>query len=162
MGPAKHSPQPLLRRTLRGALLGLVGLFAMLAPGEGAFAQGAVRSVHGDWQIRCDTPPGAKGEQCALIQSVVAEDKANANLVVIVLKTSDGKSRLMRIIAPLGVLLPSAASIERSERVDQVRSALTALPNDYRVVLVLREIDIHMLKNGLNALTARFLSWPIM
>ena len=24
-----------------------------------AHAQGAVRSVHGDWQIRCDTPPGA-------------------------------------------------------------------------------------------------------
>src|SRR3954470_23368452 len=26
-----------------------------------AGAQGAVRSVHGDWQIRCDTPPGAQG-----------------------------------------------------------------------------------------------------
>ena len=25
-------------------------------------AQGAVRSVHGDWQIRCDTPPGASGD----------------------------------------------------------------------------------------------------
>jgi len=45
-----------------------------------AGAQGAVRSVHGDWQIRCDTPPGAQGEQCALIQSVVAEDRSNAGL----------------------------------------------------------------------------------
>ena len=57
-----------------------------------ANAQGAVRSVHGDWQIRCDTPPGAQGEQCALIQSVVAEDRSNAGLTVIVLKTADQKS----------------------------------------------------------------------
>ena len=23
-------------------------------------AQGTVKSVHGDWQVRCDTPPGAQ------------------------------------------------------------------------------------------------------
>ena len=54
-------------------------------------AQGVVRSVHADWQIRCDTPPGAQGEQCALIQSVTAEDRANVGLTVIVLKTADNK-----------------------------------------------------------------------
>src|SRR5712691_11774895 len=58
-----------------------------------AMAQGVVRSVHGDWQIRCDTPPGAKTEQCALIQSVTAEDRVNVGLTVIVLKTADQKSR---------------------------------------------------------------------
>ena len=31
-----------------------------------AGAQGAVRSVHGDWQIRCDTPPG--GGKCRTIR----------------------------------------------------------------------------------------------
>src|SRR5690348_18413800 len=74
---------------------------------SGSLAQGAVKSVHGDWQIRCDTPPGAHSEQCALIQSVTAEDRANVGLTVIVLKTADQKSRLMRVVAPLGVLLPS-------------------------------------------------------
>jgi invasion protein IalB len=44
--------------------------------------------VHGDWQIRCDTPPGA---QCALIQSV-AVDRSNAGLTVIVLKTAIRKA----------------------------------------------------------------------
>ena len=34
-----------------------------------------------------------------VIQSVVAEDKSNVNLVVVVLKTSDGKGRLLRVIA---------------------------------------------------------------
>jgi len=41
-------------------------------------------------------PAGAQGEQCALIQSVVAEDRSNAGLTVIVLKTADQKSKLMR------------------------------------------------------------------
>ena len=77
-----------------------------------AAAQGAVKSVHKDWQIRCDTPPGAKSEQCALIQSVTAEDRANVGLTVIVLKTADQKSRLMRVVAPLGVLLPSGLGLK--------------------------------------------------
>ena len=77
-----------------------------------AQAQGAVKSVHKDWQIRCDTPPGAKTEQCALIQSVTAEDRANVGLTVIVLKTADQKSKLMRVVAPLGVLLPSGLGLK--------------------------------------------------
>ena len=76
------------------------------------FAQGAVKSVHGDWQIRCDTPPGAQAQQCALMQSVTAEDRPNVGLTVIVLKTSDQKSRLMRVVAPLGVLLPSGLGLK--------------------------------------------------
>jgi len=72
----------------------------------GATAQGVVKSVHNDWQIRCDTPPGAQDEQCALMQSVMAEDRLNVGLTVIVLKTADQKSRLMRVVAPMGVLLP--------------------------------------------------------
>src|SRR6185437_10023311 len=51
-----------------GSLLAVALLFGLTGA---ANAQGAVRSVHGDWQIRCDTPPGAQAEQCALIQSVV-------------------------------------------------------------------------------------------
>jgi invasion protein IalB len=30
--------------------------------------QGAVKSVYDDWQLRCDTLPGAQHEQCALMQ----------------------------------------------------------------------------------------------
>jgi invasion protein IalB len=79
---------------------------------EGAHAQGTVRSVHGDWQIRCDTPPGAQAEQCVLIQSVTAEDRPNIGLTVIILKTADKKSRIMRVIAPPGVLLPSGLGLK--------------------------------------------------
>lgn len=94
-------------RGLAGAILGML----LLAP-AGAHAQGAVKSTYGEWQMRCETPAGAKTEQCALVQSVQAEDKPNVTLVVIVLKTADGKSRLLRVIAPLGVLLPSGLGLK--------------------------------------------------
>src|ERR1035441_4023815 len=103
MGIFAHGRAALGGRIWLGALALLVALAAL--PADRAAAQGAVKSVHKDWQIRCDTPPGAKAEQCALIQSVTAEDRANVGLTVIVLKTADAKSRLMRVVAPLGVLL---------------------------------------------------------
>jgi invasion protein IalB len=71
-----------------------------------ATAQGVVRAVQDDWQVRCDTPPGAQTEQCALFQMVVAEDRANFSLTIVVMKTADQKSILMRVRAPLGILLP--------------------------------------------------------
>ena len=89
------------------------GVAAAVAPA--ALAQGVVKAKHGDWETRCETPPGAAHEQCALIQSVAAEDRPNVNLVVIVLKTADGKARLLRVIAPLGVL-SVRASDSRSTR----------------------------------------------
>jgi invasion protein IalB len=96
--------------TLVTAMVLALGLVAAW-PGD-AFAQGTVRSVHNDWQIRCDTPPGAHAEQCALIQSVTADDRPNIGLTVIVLKTADKKSRIMRVIAPPGVLLPSGLGLK--------------------------------------------------
>ena len=52
------------RRLLRVILsfsLGLCAAGLPIAAADNAAAQGAVRSVHSDWQVRCDTPPGAQG-----------------------------------------------------------------------------------------------------
>jgi invasion protein IalB len=95
------------------AVFAVIG--ACLAAGP-AFAQGAVRSTHGDWQMRCEVPPGAKTEQCALVQNVAAEDRPNLTLLVIVLKTADQKSRLLRVVAPLGVLLPSGLGLKIDDK----------------------------------------------
>lgn len=102
-------------------IIGALGALALalmgtsLAAGS-AFAQGAVRSTHGDWQMRCEVPPGAKAEQCALVQNVAAEDRPNLTLLVIVLKTADQKSRLLRVVAPLGVLLPSGLGLKIDDK----------------------------------------------
>jgi invasion protein IalB len=81
-----------------------------------AAAQGVVKATNGDWETRCDTPTGAKGEQCALVQNVVAEDRPNITLVVIVLKPVDKKKPLMRVVAPPFVFLPTGLGL----KIDQV------------------------------------------
>ena len=132
------------------ALLVLTALLA-LAFADHAFAQGAVKSVHKDWQIRCDTPPGAKTEQCALIQSVTAEDRANVGLTVIVLKTADQKSRLMRVVAPLGVLLPSGLGL-KFDQADIGRAGFVrCLPNGCIAEVVMDDELIKKLRSGKTA-----------
>ena len=119
--------------------------------GDEAAAQGAVRSVHSDWQIRCDTPPGAQGEQCALIQSVTAEDRVNIGLTVIVLKTADQKARLMRVVAPLGVLLPSGLGL-KIDQADVGRAGFVrCLPNGCVAEVVIDENLVKQLRSGQTA-----------
>src|ERR1700712_167307 len=118
---------------------------------ERAAAQGAVKSVHKDWQIRCDTPPGAKSEQCALIQSVTAEDRANVGLTVIVLKTADAKSRLMRVVAPLGVLLPSGLGLKIDTNDVGRAGFVRFLPNGCIAEVVMDEELIKKLRTGKSA-----------
>jgi invasion protein IalB len=131
----------------------LAGALALVLPnlvlpwlGTAAHAQGAVRSTHGDWQIRCDTPPGAQGEQCALIQSVVAEDRSNAGLTVIMLKTADQKSRLMRVVAPLGVLLPSGLGLKLDNQDVGRAGFVRCLPNGCVAEVVMDEKLLGQLK----------------
>ena len=141
-------------RAVRGAARRkaiLLGALLTLAATGHAFAQGAVKSVHRDWQIRCDTPPGAKAEQCALIQSVTAEDRANVGLTVIVLKTADQKSRLMRVVAPLGVLLPSGLGL-KIDQADIGRAGFVrCLPNGCIAEVVMDDELIKKLRTGKSA-----------
>jgi invasion protein IalB len=134
---------------LADALLG-VAVFVMAAMtwSSPSLAQGAVKSVHGDWQIRCDTPPGAQGEQCALMQSVTAEDRPNIGLTVIVLKTSDQKSRLMRVVAPLGVLLPSGLGLKIDNQDVGRAGFVRCLPNGCVAEVVMDDNLIKQLRNG--------------
>jgi invasion protein IalB len=136
-------------RPFASVLAGLAALLAAttLFSGE-ANAQGAVRSVHGDWQIRCETPPGAQSEQCALMQSVTAEDRPNVGLTVIVLKTSDQKSRLMRVVAPLGVLIPSGLGLKIDNQDVGRAGFVRCLPNGCVAEVVMDDNLINQLRNG--------------
>jgi invasion protein IalB len=127
------------------ALLASVGL-----PGRVA-AQGVVKSIYGDWQIRCDTPPGAQSEQCALIQSVTAEDRPNVGLTVIVLKTADQKSRLMRVLAPLGVLLPSGLGLKINQADIGKAGFVRCLPNGCVAEVIMDDNLIKQLRTGQTA-----------
>jgi invasion protein IalB len=149
MGIYQHGRHAIGRR----AWLVLLALAAILMtlPAEPAAAQGAVKSVHKDWQIRCDTPPGAKSEQCALIQSVTAEDRANVGLTVIVLKTADQKSRLMRVVAPLGVLLPSGLGLKIDANDVGRAGFVRCLPNGCIAEVIMDDELIKKLRAGKTA-----------
>ena len=128
-----------------------LALATLAALAGSAAAQGVVKSVHGDWQIRCDTPPGAQSEQCALIQSVTAEDRPNVGLTVIVLKTADQKFRLMRVLAPLGVLLPNGLGL-RIDAVDVGKvSFVRCLPNGCVAEVVVNDDLMNKLRTGQSA-----------
>ena len=123
----------------------------LLGAVSAASAQGAVKSVHGDWQIRCDTPAGAQKEQCALIQSVVAEDRSNAGLTVIILKTADQKSKLMRVVAPLGVLLPSGLGLKLDDKDVGRAGFVRCLPNGCVAEVVMDDNLLNQLKTAKTA-----------
>jgi invasion protein IalB len=130
---------------------GALALAPVIALPHRAAAQGAVRSVHNDWQVRCDTPPGAQGEQCALIQSVTAEDRANVGITVIVLKTADQKARLMRVVAPMGVLLPSGLGL-KIDNTDVGRAGFVrCLPNGCVAEVVMDDNLLRQLRTGQTA-----------
>jgi invasion protein IalB len=140
--PCAHKFHSARAAAIVAVLLGLCGP---------AVAQGTVRSVHGDWQIRCDTPPGAQGEQCVLIQSVTAEDRPNIGLTVIILKTADKKSRIMRVIAPPGVLLPSGLGLKVDNAELGRAGFVRCVPNGCVAEVVMDDNLIGKLKTGQSA-----------
>ena len=119
-----------------GILAAVVLAMAVIAP---AHAQGVLKTVHGDWQMRCDTPPGAQNEQCALVQSVTAEDRPNVGLTVIVLKTA------------LGVLITTGLGL-RIDEADIGRTGFVrCLPNGCIAEVVMDDKLIAQLKVGKQA-----------
>jgi len=119
-------------------------------------AQGLVKAQYGDWQMSCDTPPGATGEQCAIIQNVTAEDQPNVGLSVIVLKTADKQAQLLRVLAPLGVLLPNGLGLNVDGK-DMGRVAFVrCLPNGCVAEVAMDAALIDTLSKGTNAIFVVF------
>jgi invasion protein IalB len=91
--------------------VGAQGAATDVAPG--ATGPGSVvRETHGAWQVSCRTPPGAKEEKCALVQSVTAEDRPNVGLTVVFYKAIGENKKLLRVVVPLGVLLPTGLGLK--------------------------------------------------
>lgn len=121
-----------------------------------SMAQGTVRAEYGDWQMSCDTPPGASFEQCAIIQNVLAEDQPNVGLSVIVLRTADREARLLRVLAPLGVLLPNGLGLN-VDGTDMGRVAFVrCLPNGCVAEVELDDDIIKVLSEGTDAIFVVF------
>lgn len=71
----------------------------------------AFRSAYGDWSLLCETTAAAAGEQCLLVQSVASEDHPDTQMVILVVKNPTG-GYILRVIVPLGVILPSGLGLK--------------------------------------------------
>ena len=89
----------------------------MPLPAQGQILEGGtVKAQHGDWQVVCrPPPPGARSEICGAVQSVTAEDRNNVGLTVYFQKFSNG-SRVLRVFAPVGVLLPPGLGLKIDDK----------------------------------------------
>ena len=107
----------------------VLGFLALALASAATPASALVTDKHGAWETRCETPPGASSQQCAIVQTVVDEDRPNITLVIIALKTADHKSRLLRVIAPLGALLPTGLGLKVDQQDFGRMSFVRCLPN---------------------------------
>ncbi|WP_244644440.1 invasion associated locus B family protein [Azorhizobium oxalatiphilum] len=151
LSPRRLLASALPRLRALAPVLGLAGLVIGMGMASPAAAQGVVKQTFGDWQIRCDTPPGAQSEQCVLLQSVQADDRPNVGLTVIVLRTADQKSRLLRVLAPLGVLLPSGLGLKIDDTDVGRAGFVRCLPNGCVAEVVMDDALIGKLRSGKQA-----------
>jgi invasion protein IalB len=116
----------------RVARVGAVAaLFPLIASAGVASAQGLVRGNYSDWELRCEQQQG-KDEQCILYQNVADEKDSNINVVVVVLRVAEGagadgkpasKKPVLRVIAPLGVLLPRGLGLRIESATEKSRTS---------------------------------------
>ena len=162
MSPPPRFDAPCPRRPLAtlslvlALLLGLGGqVAAQGAPPDPAGATGpgsVVRETHGAWQVSCRTPPGAKEEKCALVQSVTAEDRPNVGLTVVFYKAIGENKKLLRVVVPLGVLLPTGLGLKIDNEDVGNAPFLKCGKRGCVAEVVLQEEVIGKLKKGENAM----------
>lgn len=165
-------PMSLSRRLLFASLACLLAACVLLVTLPSAWAQGALKSKHGDWQLRCDQVP-ERGEtkaheQCIMMQSLVDDtsvvdgQKIEINLVVVVLKASDpkagnAKKPVLRVIAPLGILLPRGLGLKVDQEVIGATGFVRCLPNGCVAEVELDDKLLEKLRKGKEAMFVIFL-----
>ncbi len=125
-----------------------IRLIAPAATGPGS----VVRETHGAWQVSCRTPPGAKEEKCALVQSVTAEDRPNVGLTVVFYKAIGEDKKLLRVVVPLGVLLPTGLGLKIDNQDVGNAPFLKCGKRGCVAEVVLQNEVIDKLKKGTNAM----------
>lgn len=155
---------------LRG-VAACLALIAVFAPGI-AKAQGQLKASYGDWQHRCDRVAQSGNEQCILIQNVL--DQSDLNLAVVVLRVEDTvattearktnanapavRRPVLRVIAPLGVLLPRGLGLKVDDREIGSTDFVRCLESGCVAEVDMDQNLIELLSKGKIALFAVFLT----
>ncbi len=161
-----------MRHSFRDVIQAGAGAFGLLLLAAPALAQGTLKAKYGDWQHRCDKPAANGAEQCILIQNVL--DQSELNLAVVVLKVEDpgasGEARkrdakaavarrpVLRVIAPLGILLPRGLGLKIDDREIGSTGFVRCLESGCVAEVDMDAALIEALKKGKTALFAIFLT----
>lgn len=91
-------------------------------PGEGPEKASNVEVVatHGAWKLQCENAPASAegqaeaGRSCGMVQSTQNEKNPKATLTLVLVKSKQGDKNvtMMRILAPIGVFLPTGVALE--------------------------------------------------
>jgi invasion protein IalB len=88
------------------------------AQGQPPASKVDVIAENGKWKVQCETPPAPEGQkatrQCGMVQATQSEKNPKATLTLVMVKTvaGDKTSYNMRVIAPIGVFLPTGVALE--------------------------------------------------
>lgn len=92
------------------------------AAGQPQAPQIEVIATHGAWKIQCETnQKGAATEgqtdgakQCGMVQGAQSDKNPKATLTLVIVKSKQGDkvTTMMRVIAPIGVFLPTGVALE--------------------------------------------------
>jgi invasion protein IalB len=99
---------PWLKLIAAGALLAFV---SSNAAGQSEVGSGQVKAIYGAWKLKCAQIAGAKQDKCALVQDLKLEDRPNMFLTVLFMRAFDSDRKILRIVAPLGVVLPAGLGL---------------------------------------------------
>ena len=89
----------------------ILTLFCPLAQAQSEVGSGQVKAVYGAWKLKCAQIAGAKHDKCALVQDLKLEDRPNMFLTVLFMRSFDSDKKILRIVAPLGVVLPAGLGL---------------------------------------------------
>jgi invasion protein IalB len=89
-------------------------------PGQGQPPQIEEIAKHGAWKVQCETPPPPPAGQqalprsCGMVQSTTSEKnpKLTMSIILVKAKQADKTVTMMRILAPIGVYLPTGVALE--------------------------------------------------
>jgi invasion protein IalB len=88
-----------------------LGLASAQAYAQSEVGSGQVKAVYGNWKLKCAQLAGAKQEKCALVQDLALADRPNMFLTILVMRAFDSDKKILRIVAPLGVVLPAGLGL---------------------------------------------------
>lgn len=86
-----------------------------------------------------------------MMQNVVAEDRPEVGLSVIILRTADNKAEILRVLAPLGVLLPNGLGLNVDGRDIGRAYFVRCFPDGCYAEVILEAPLLETLKKGESA-----------